>query len=260
MTHAALEMELRLRSRVVMVAAASIIAMCLTVGALFPALGHTFGKLNLPKGVADLLGGANYATLSGWLKSEIVSILGPVIVAGLAITSAAATTAGEEQDRITALLLAHPVPRWGLLLAKAAGIGAATTLLGIATFAGLLGGVAVGGGGISAGDIAAQAVHLVFLALALGALALAIGAATGERTLASAGAAAAAGLMFLVNGFAPAVQAIAWLKYLTVFHYYAGHDPLTRGVNLGDLIVLGALTAALVALAVIGFQRRDIRA
>jgi ABC-2 type transport system permease protein len=256
---AAFDMELRLRSRVIIVAAGAMIGMCVMVGALFPALGNTFGKLNLPTGVADLLGGADYSTLSGWLKSEIVSILGPVIVAGVAITSAAATTAGEEQERITALLLAHPVPRSRLLLAKAAAIATAVTVLGIATFAGLLGGVAVAGGGVGAGDIAAQSLHLVFLGIALGSLSLAIGASTGERALASGGAAGVAGLMFLINGFAPVVHAISWLKYLTVFHYYSGHDPLTRGVNVGDLAVLALLTAALVALAITGIRRRDIR-
>jgi ABC-2 type transport system permease protein len=259
MTRAAFAMELRLRSRIIITSSGAMIAICLAVGALFPALGTTIGKLNLPKGVADLLGGADYSTISGWLKSEIVSILGPVLVAGVAITSAAATTAGEEQERITALLLAHPVPRSRLLLAKAAAIAAAATVLGIATFAGLLGAVAAAGGGLGAGDIAAQSLHLVLLGLALGALAFALGACTGERTLASAGAAGIAGLMFLINGFAPVVHAISWLKYLTVFNYYSGHDPLTRGVNVGDLVVLAAVTAVLVALAIIGFQRRDIR-
>jgi ABC-2 type transport system permease protein len=258
-TRATFEMELRLRWRIILAAAWAIIAMCVGVGALFPSLGNTIGKLNLPKGVSDLLGGANYSTLSGWMKSEIVSILGPVIVAGVAITGAAATTAGEEQERITALLLAHPVERSRLLLAKAAAVATASGLLGVAVFAGLLCGVAVGGGGVGTGDIAAQALHLVFLGLAFGGLALAIGASTGERTLASGGAAGVAGAMFLINGFAPVVSAISWVKYFTVFHYYSGHDPLTRGVDVGDLAILAGLTAVLVGVAVAGFGRRDIR-
>ena len=259
MRRAAFELELRLRLRILIAAACAIVAMCVGVGALFPSLGNTIGKLHLPKGVSDLLGGADYSTLSGWMKSEIVSILGPVFVAGVAITSAAATTAGEEQERITALLLAHPVPRARLLLAKAAAVGAAVLLLGVATCAGLTAGVAVGGGGVGLSDIAAQSLHLVFLGLAFGGLALALGASTGERTLASGGAAGVAGAMFLINGFAPVVSAISWLKYFTVFHYYSGHDPLTRGVDVGDLAVLAALTAALVAVAVVGLRRRDIR-
>jgi ABC-type lipopolysaccharide export system ATPase subunit len=39
----------------------------------------------------------------------------------------------------------------------------------------------------------------------------------------------------------------------------AGHDPLTRGVDLGGLIVLGAVTAVLSAAAAIGIGRRDLR-
>jgi len=259
MTRATFEMELRLRWRIVAAGAVAIIAMSLAVGSLFPSLGSTIGKLHLPTAVADLLGGADYSTLAGWFKSEIVSIIGPVIVAGVAITSAAATTAGEEQERITGLLLAHPVPRARLLLGKAAAIAAETTLLGAATFIGLVAGVAVGGGGVPADEIAAQSLHLVLLGLAFGALSLAIGASTGERTLASAGAAAAAGAMFLINGFAPVVHSVSWLRYITVFHYYSGHDPLTRGVDLGDLAVLTGLTAALVGLAIVGLARRDIR-
>jgi ABC-2 type transport system permease protein len=65
--------------------------------------------------------------------------------------------------------------------------------------------------------------------------------------------------MFLVNGFAPVVPALSWLRYITVFHYYSGHDPLTQGVDLGALLVLAAVTAGLVALAVAGLRRRDIR-
>lgn len=260
MTQATVGLELRLRAKVVLAAAVALVVMCVAVGALFPSLGATIGKLNLPKGVAGLLGGADYSTLAGWLKSEIVSILGPVIVAGVAISSAAATTAGEEQDRITGLLLAHPVRRSRLLLAKAGAIAAATALLGLATFAGLLAAVAAAGGGLGAGGLAAQSLHLVFLGLVFGALALAIGAASAERTLATGGSAAVAATMFLVNGFAPVLPAISWLKYLTVFHYYSAHDPLTRGVDVGDLAVLAGLTAALVALAIAAFQRRDIRA
>jgi ABC-2 type transport system permease protein len=259
-TGAAFEMELRLRWRLVAIAAAALIGVVVGVGALFPTLGHTIGKLSLPKGVADLLGGANYSTLSGWLKSEIVSIYGPLVLVGVAITSAAASTAGEEQERILALLLAHPVSRHRLLLAKAAGVAVSVAALGVATWVGLLIAVAVAGGGINAGDLAAQSLHLVFLALVFGALALALGAASGDRALASGGAAGVAVLMFLINGFAPALHAISWLRYLSAFYYYSGHDPLRRGIDPGDLGVLAAAIAVLLALAVVGLRRRDLRA
>ncbi len=129
-----------------------------------------------------------------------------------------------------------------------------------ATWAGLVAGVALAGGGISAGHLAAFALQLAFFGFATGAVALAVGAATGRRSLANgvAGAVAIAG--WLLNGFAPLLGATDWLKYLSLFHYYAGRDPLTRGVDIGGILVLGLLSLALVAVAMIGLQRRDLRA
>ena len=85
-----------------------------------PAFGESLGKVDLPEGVGDLLGGGDFASISGWLNTEIASVYGPLVVAGSAIAAAAATLAGEEERRILALVLAHPVARTRLLLAKPA--------------------------------------------------------------------------------------------------------------------------------------------
>jgi hypothetical protein len=107
-------MALRLRLPSTASGALGLIAVLLAVGALFPAVGHTFGKLNIPKGVADLLGGADYGTITGWYRAEIASIYGPLLIASLAIIGATSSTAGEEEGRILGLVLAHPVHggRW----------------------------------------------------------------------------------------------------------------------------------------------------
>jgi hypothetical protein len=53
----------------------------LMVGALFPAVGDSIGKLDLPEGVTTLLGGADYGTITGWMRSEIAAVYGPLVVA-----------------------------------------------------------------------------------------------------------------------------------------------------------------------------------
>jgi ABC-2 type transport system permease protein len=241
-------------------ASAGLIAVMVAVGALFPAVGHTIGKLNVPESVANLLGGADYGTITGWFRSEIAVIYGPLVIAALAITGATAATAGEEEDRILALVLAHPIRRSRLLVAKAAAIAVIVLIIAFATWIGLIVGVAVGGGGISLSHIAAVAVQLCFFGFATGALALALGAGTGSRALAAGLAAAVAIVGWLINSFAPLVSAIAWLKYLSLFYYYAGHDPIGHGFDLTGILVLGLTTVLLTALAVVGFERRDLRA
>ena len=251
-------MALRLRLVVTALTALGMAAVILMVGALFPSVGGSIGKLDLPEGVADLLGGADYGTITGWMRSEIGAVYGPLVLAATAITGAVGLTAREEEDGILGLTLAHPVARSHLLLAKAAAVGVSVAAVALGTFAGLMAGVAAAGGGIAIGDLAALALHLAFFGFALGALALALAAATGRASVASGGAAAFGVLAFLVNGFAPLVDGIAWLKYLTPFYYCTGHDPIANGVHLGDLAVLGAATVALTAVAAVGFTRRDL--
>jgi ABC-2 type transport system permease protein len=230
------------------------------VGALFPAVGHTIGKLNVPSSVSNLLGGADYGTITGWFRSEIAVIYGPLVIGGLAITGASASTAGEEEDRILGLVLAYPVRRSRLVAAKAAGIALIVIVIAVATWLGLIVGVAAGGGGITIAHMTALAVQLAFFGFATGALALALGAGTGRRSLATAVAAAVGVLGWLINSFAPLVSGITWLKYLSLYYYYAGHDPLGRGLDISGLIVLGIVALLLTALAMLSIERRDLRA
>jgi ABC-2 type transport system permease protein len=251
---------LRQRLTGTLVTAVGLVAVMLAVGALFPAVGHTIGKLNVPASVANLLGGADYGTITGWFRSEIAVIYGPLVIAALAITGATAATAGEEEDRILALVLAHPIRRSRLVLAKAAAITLIVLFIAFATWIGLIAGVAAGGGGIGLSHITAVAVQLCMFGLATGALALALGAGTGRRALSGGVAAAVAVLGWLINSFAPLVGAIAWLKYATLFYYYAGHDPIGRGLDVTGVVVLGLVALLLTAVAVVGFERRDLRA
>jgi ABC-2 type transport system permease protein len=252
-----LAMRLRLPSTVA--GAVGLIAVLLAVGALFPAIGHTIGTLDLPQGVTQLLGGADYATITGWYRSEIAAIYGPLVIAGLAITGAAATTAGEEEERILTVVLAHPLGRSRLVAAKAAAIAGVVLAIALATWLGLICGVAVGGGGITVGHTAAFSLQLAFFGFASGALALAVGAGTGRRAFAVGAAAGVVLLSWLINGFAPLIGATDWLKYLSLFYYYEGHDALTHGVYIPGIVVLAVVTVALVSVAMVGIERRDLR-
>jgi len=229
------------------------------VGALFPAVGHTIGRLNVPASVSNLLGGADYGTITGWFRSEIAVIYGPLVIGALAITAASSCTAGEEEDRILALVLAYPVRRARLVAAKALAVAAIVLIVAFSIWVGLIVGVAVGGGGISIQHITALAVQLAFFGFATGAVAIALGAGTGRKSLA-VGVATAIGILgWLINSLAPLVSAISWLKYLAPYYYYAGHDPLTRGVYVTGLLVLGLVTLVLTAIGMFGIERRDLR-
>lgn len=252
-------MALRRRRTAALLSGSAMVVVILIVGALFPSLGDTIGKLELPEGVAELLGGADYGTLTGWLQTEIGSVYGPLVLAAAGITGVSTLLAGEEEAGILALLLAHPVSRRALLLAKAAGVAVTVLAIAAMTLIGLVAGVAIAGGGVAIGKLAALTLHLAMFGLASGAVALAVAAGTGRRAVANGAAAGVAVLGYLINGFAPLVAGIEWTKYLSPFFYYASGEPLSNGADVADLAVLAALTVALTALAVVLLNRRDLR-
>ncbi len=251
---------IRLRAIPAVLAGVSMALVILMVGALFPSVGDSIGKLHVPDGVANLLGGADYGTITGWMRSEIGAIYGPLVVSASAIGAAVALTAGEEEAGILALVLAHPVERGRLVLARAAAVGVVVAIVVLGTWIGLVAGVAAAGGGITIAHLTALAIQLAFFGFAIGALALALATVTGRKTVAAAGAGAFAVLGFLINGFAPLVDGITWLKYVTPSYWYSGHDPIAEGVDLGGVAVLAVSTLVLVVVAVEGLRRRDLRA
>ncbi len=260
MNRAVFGLAVRLRLATALSAAFGMIAVILMVGALFPSVGGTIGTLHVPEGVANLLGGADYGTITGWMRSEIGAVYGPLVIAATAISAAVASTAGEEESGILALVLAHPVERGRLVLDKAAATAVVVVIVAGGTWIGLVLGVLAAGGGISVADTTALAVHLAGFGLAIGAIALALATGTGRRTVAVTGAAAFAVLSFLLNGFAPLLSGFTWLKYFSLFYYYSGHDPITDGIDAGGLVVLGLVACVATAIAVIGLERRDLRA
>jgi ABC-2 type transport system permease protein len=201
----ALKMAVRLRLLTTMLSTVGMALVILMVGALFPAVGDSIGKLDLPEGITALLGGADYRTITGWMRSEIGAVYGPLVVAFTGI-SVAVATAGEEEAGVLAITLAYPIERSHLLLAKTAAVAISVVVVALGTFVGLVVGVAVGGGGIGLANIGALALHLAFFGWAVGALALVVAASTGRRALASGAAAAFALLGFLLNGLAPLLR------------------------------------------------------
>jgi ABC-2 type transport system permease protein len=259
LSRSTLAVALRLRVTTIAATGAGIIAVIVMLGALYPAVGDAIGTLDVPRGVKELLGGADYGTLAGWMRSEIGSVYGPLVVGAIGIAASVGTLAGEEESGELALTLAHPVSRRALLLGKSAAVVLQVLALAAATLAGLAAGVAVGGGGLSLAHMTALCVHLAAFGMCIAMLALMLAAATGRRTVASGGAAAVGLVSYLVNGFAPLVSGLHWLTYLSPFSYYARRDPIGRGVDVGDVAVLVGAALVLVVVAIVVFDRRDLR-
>ena len=86
-----------------------------------------------------------------------------------------------------------------------------------------------------------------------------MGAATGRR---QAGIAAGAGVgvvMYLLNTLAVMNETIRPFRYVSLFHYSGGASPLGKALDVAGLVVLVATSIVLLALALVLFERRDVR-
>ena len=157
------------------------------------------------------------------------------------------------------LLLANPIPRSRVVLEKSIAMAIYGFVVGFATFAGVAIGSALGGLGMSPGNIAATSLLVSLLGIAFGAFALAVGAATGRVKMAIFVTVGVAFGFHIWNALLPLNDSLAAYAKWSPVHYYLGSDPLIEGMNWAHGLVLAGLAVGFVGLAVFLFDRRDLR-
>ena len=214
---------------------------------------------SLPRALSATFGISDLTTGVGYLNGTVYSLLGPLLLSMAAIILGARAIAGPEDSHVMDMFLANPISRrrfvfqrTAAMVAIMAGFGLVLWLVPLALSQSL-------DMGVSAVNVTAASAGLVLLGLFFGTLALAIGAVTGRRAsaLAVAGAVAVAG--YVIRGLSENVTFLHSWRWISPFHYYQGADPLHHGFNVAYLLVLAVASAVLVVVAVVSFDRRDVR-
>jgi len=216
---------------------------------------------NLPEFITKaFLGSIDFSTPPGFVNAEVFSFMAPLLFLVFAVGTGARSIAGEEEAGTMDLLLAGPVSRRRVTLEKFAFVVLGVAVLSIVLFAALLVGTNAAGMHLGAASLARGCLLLGLLGLAFGSLAFAVGAATGRRALATAVSGGLAVALYLLNALSQLAEGLRPFRVLSLFYYYGGAAPLTRGLRAADLSVLSLTTAVLLAVALLAFTRRDVRA
>ena len=213
----------------------------------------------LPEAFRSLLGIGEDVDVGGLAIGYVFGSFGAVVVAVMALVMGSAAIAGEERNGTMNILLANPRSRTHVLLSKAlalvllTAIGVAAIWITVHPMAALL---SVEIGGL---DVEALAVHLYVNAVFYGMLALAIGAVTGNRDTATGAASGILVLSFFAVGLLPLVQGLEGLRKAFPWYYFEGSEPVYNGIAWGHLALLTSASVVLLVVAVVGFNRRDLR-
>lgn len=204
--------------------------------------------------------GADMSTPTGYIQIELLSFMGPIAILIYAVGAGARAIGGEEDRHTMDLLLSNPVGRGRVVLDKFLAMAVGTFLLATVMGVSLVLEGKLVDLQLPADKVAATMLHLALLGVVFGALALALSAGTGRTGLSRGVPGALAVIAYIVNALAPLVDVFDRVQQVSPFFQYIAHDPLRQGVAWDGVAVSVSTIAVLVALAVVGFRRRDVAA
>lgn len=214
----------------------------------------------LPSGIVDAFGLADFGTPAGFLRGNLYEFIVPLLLAIAAVATANSLTASEEDSGRMEVYLAQPVTRRSLFIGRSI---AATVWLVVMTVLILLSQLisdVIFDLQIDTGLVLSTVVLCGLLALLFGALALAIAGWLPRPSLVlSVGIAASVGL-YLVSALFPLSDTLKPLSDLSPWKWALGGDPLVNQAEPWRYVALIVPAVILAVIGVIGFVRRDVRA
>jgi ABC-2 type transport system permease protein len=243
-----------------------ILAMVAVVVLLYPSVRDSGADLDeyardLPEALRGLFTGGEIDMTSpvGYLNSQMFALMAPLLLLIFAIGFGSAAVAGEEEQGQLDLLLAHPVPRERVVLARFLTLLALCAALSIVLCISTAAGALLVDMDVGLIPLLAVSLSVGLLAACFGAVALAVGSLRPGRAGAISVAAALGIAAWLLDGLGQAVDALEPWRPASPFYQLIAANPLREGMPWGGWLVVGAATLVLAAVAVLGLRRRDVQ-
>lgn len=253
-------LTLRQRAPGYLIAAATLFAIILMGVGAYDGLAAEMALMveKMPAAILAAMGMKEGADPSTFVLAEMMNLITPLVLCGLAISMGTGSIAGEEAHNTLAVLLGNPKSRVEVLVAKLLAM-VVLTVVG-ATLIGL---------GVSAVraifqnsasiEIVAAMTHLVGLALFFGCFAALVGALTGIQPVATASSVGLLVVSWLGASMLPLFPDVKDLAKALPWHYFSSSHPLHNGVEWTHLSVLFGLAALCAAGAIVFVGRRDLK-
>ncbi|HSX58552.1 MAG TPA: ABC transporter permease subunit [Candidatus Saccharimonadales bacterium] len=213
----------------------------------------------LPEAFKSIVGEAStYITPSGYINTEMFSMMLPLIILIYSIGFGSGAISGEEENGTLEIALANPIRRSRILLEKFGALILSVGFLCIIIVLVILIGTKIADMSIPIDKVAAATFSLFLLGVNAGTIALFFGALTGNRGVSIGITAAITVLSFFINILAPAVSGLDKIKEVSLFYHYMGHTPLLNGIYWPSALLFIWVTIILVSFSLVAFSRRDL--
>lgn len=231
---------------------------------LYPSIGGSAQMQDLMDALpAEMTKALNYdqiATGPGYTQATLFGLLGYLLMTIASVAWGAAAVGGDEESGQLELTLAHGVRRTQVVLERALALLLRIALLAAYVFVLVLLLNEPSQLGVDTGNLFGAVVLFAGLALLSGTAALCAGAVTGRRTYGLAAGAAVGVLGYVFNAVGRQSKDVEWLLDLSAYHWAYGNSPVANGADWAAAGWLWGISAALVALAAVVLERRDVGA
>lgn len=214
---------------------------------------------SLPEALLLILGMSEASGAGALIIGEVVNLMAPMILAGLAISMGSGAVAREERRGTFGLLLANPRSRRRVVAANAAAMIVLTTAAAAVSGFGTILVARAYGSYPDTLHMTAAMTHVTAIALFFGFFALFLGCWTGNPSISSGTSAGLLLLSFFAAGLLPMVEGLEDVAKAFPWYWFNGSQPLQHGVDWGHLGVLAGSIVLLGAGSMIGVERRDLR-
>ena len=231
--------------------------------AAYPAVhkSHAFGQYihALPKAFLSAFRVTDMTTFPGFLGSELLNFMWPLITGIFVIMVGSSLVAGEVERGTAELWLSVPESRTRLLVAKLAALLAGVLLLPVVTLGTLVIGARLVGEVLILPSLFALGLVLLAFSIAVAGYAALFSSFCDERGR-PAGMAAGLTLGFYAAGVLAGVSdRLHWFRHLSLFTAYEPQQALAQGrVQPLDLAILLLVGLACAVAACLVFARRDV--
>jgi ABC-2 type transport system permease protein len=213
---------------------------------------------DMPEALANVYG-MNDGSPEGLAMSGIFLLMGPLVLLTYIIGLGSSAAVGEEEARTLPILLASPLRRRSILLAKTAVAIIGVLVISVALWLGVEVMAGAFGMDLSGQATLASSVQMLGMVLFFGALALGISAWRGSSALGIGVAAGLAVASYFVTTLLPVVDELADVAKLTPWYLLSGANSLSQGVDVVLLAIALGLATVLFGVGVYTLERRDLK-
>lgn len=242
--------------------AVGLTAACMLYLPLYPSIGGSFQMQELinalPPQMTKALNYDQIASGPGYTQATLFGLIGFLLMSMASVGWGAAAVGGDEESGLLELTLAHSVTRVQVVLERALAMVVRVGALSVLVFLLVLGLNGPAQLNVDVGHLAGAVLLFAGLALLSGTAALFAGALTGRKVYGVAAGAAVAVLGYVFNAVGRQSSTVGLLLDLSPYHWAYGNSPVANGADWGAVGGLLGISAALILLAALALQRRDV--